>query len=73
MNPATVTAWISVVQALAPYVENIGALVQKWITEAHTTLTPDEIAAAYQTIMSDDAVRAALAQQAAGQTPPTTA
>jgi len=66
MTPAEVQAWLSVAQVLLTIGVDVSTKLTALIHAAHPTLTPEQTAAAYEAIMSDAAVRSALAAQASG-------
>jgi len=69
LTPAQLVAWTQAIVGLAGAGASIGNVLKGWLPQAHPTFGPDELAAAYDAIMADDLVRAALAEQASGQSP----
>jgi hypothetical protein len=65
MTPQELEAWITVAEALANVGIHITTSIRSFIAQAHPTLTPEEVSAAYDAIMADDAVREAIARQGA--------
>lgn len=65
MTPEQIKAWAATATVLTEAGVFVGRFLHGWINQAHPSLTPEQRNDAYEAIIADDTVRAALAVQAA--------
>jgi hypothetical protein len=71
MTPESLTQWIAIAQSLAGLDVNLYTQLRGILHTAHPSLTDQQISDAYDAILADDLVCAAIAAREAGNPPPT--
>jgi hypothetical protein len=71
MTPESLTQWIAIAQSLAGLDVNLYTQLRGILHTAHPSLTDQQISDAYDALIADDLVCAAIAAREAGNPPPT--